>query len=272
MKIIFLLSNFSGTSKKAIEEFIRVYHPVVHEDVNYVLLNAWEQPRTGHFQLINLEEHMEQTSVIDLEKQKNELETLFPDFSLPLSLISQKGEITTVLNYLAETQHPELVVLGSKGSNVIREILFSTTGRIVRKANAPVLIIPETTPFTRPERILFATDMKECSNQEDFQKLTDIVRQFMAELMILHIYKKDKPDTENFEQCMMKHLHGINHAFYYKQHVDTAAGITEFALNMNAGLLAMVLHDSSLLANLFQHTLTRKLTHKASLPILVIHE
>ena len=273
MKTILLLTNFSATSEKAIESFMLVFAPKLAENYEFILLNTWNQPRTGHFQMINLDDYLEEISGFDLEKQQAKIIRLLPGLKPRIKIQSFKGEIANIVNYLSEKQNPDLVVLGTKGSNVLRELLVgSTTGRIVRQVNAPVLVIPESAQFQRPERIVFATDLKECTNEADFQKLTDIVREFMAEFIILHIYKEEKPDVAKFETCMAKYLDGINYSFHYKQHVQVEQGISEFAVNMNANLLAMILHDDNLLAKLFKHSVASKLTQRAELPLLIIHE
>lgn len=271
MKTILLLTNFSAPAENAIKEYLAVFSPKNHENVNYVLLNAWHQPRTGQIQLVNFEDHLQTLSMIDLEAQHHRLLKLFPFLENKLEIVSRRGDIAAVVNAYSEENPTELVVLGTKGSNVIREVLVSTTGRIVRQVHAPVLLIPESQAFKQPERIVFASDMTTCRNEQDFEKLTDIVRTFMAEFIILHIYKDERPESDEFEECMMKYLDGINYSFQYKQHVNVAEGINEFAHNMKVGLLALILRDSGLLANLFKHTITRKIAQKANLPLLIFH-
>jgi len=163
--------------------------------------------------------------------------------------------------------------MGTKGSSVLREVLVgSTTGRVVRLIDSPVLVIPEQSEFVKPEKIIFASDLHECKNQEDFKKLTDIVRFFRAEFIILHIYEDEKPESFSFEQCMEKYLEGINYSYHYKQHVDVPQGIITFAKNMGAGMLAMIEREGNLISKLFRHSVTNKIALTAELPILIIHE
>lgn len=272
MKTIFLLTNFSSASNNAIEGFLRVYAPKIADEHELIVLNAWHQPRTGHFQMINIEEQLEEISNTDLEKQVIHLKQLFPRFSSQIKFKSIKGEIAPVVNYLSEESRPDLVVLGTKGAHVLREMLVgTTTGKIVRQVKAPVLIIPESMEFKLPERIVFASDMHECRNEDDFKKLTNIARAFMSEFMVLHIFKDQKPDVDAYEKCMVEHLDGINYAFHYKQNIDIADGIDDFTRNMNPGLLAMIMHNSNVLVQLLKHSITRKFTYKANLPLLVLH-
>lgn len=273
MKTILLLTNFTKASEYAIEQFIRVFGPKFCDQYQFLLLNAWHQPKTGHFQMINLEETLEEISRIDLKKQQFSLNRLFSDINLNILTHSEKGEVVSVVNRVSATYDPELVVLGTKGSNLVREILVgSTTGRILRKVKAPVLMIPESVRFDRPEKIVFITDLEVCENESEFKKLTDIARVFMSEFIVLHINKDEKPDYQLFEACMEKYLEGINYSFVYQQHVNPVQGISEYAHNINADMLALILKDSRLLANILKYHVNSKLTQKAELPMLILHE
>jgi nucleotide-binding universal stress UspA family protein len=273
MKTIFLLTNFTKASEYAIEQFIRVYGQKFASQYQFILLNAWHQPKTGQSQMIKLDDTLQEISQIDLKKQLYTLNRLFSEINLNILSRSEKGEVVPVVNRLSETYDPDLIVLGTKGSNLLREILIgSTTGRILRKAKAPVLMIPESVRFARPEKIVFITDLEVCEKEGEFKKLTDLARAFMSEFIVLHIYKDEKPDYQLFEACMEKYLTGINYAFIYQQHLHPVEGISEYAHNINADMLALILKDSRLLAHILKYHVNSKLTQRAELPMLILHE
>jgi nucleotide-binding universal stress UspA family protein len=273
MKTIYLLTNFSEAADKAISNFIRIYGKRLKESYRFTLVNAWKQPRTGHFQMINLDEYLAEISMNDLKKQAGILAELLHIEERDIDVISRKGDIVDVVNELAESETPELIVMGTKGSNLLRELLIgSTTGRILRQIKLPTLVVPETIALKNPDRIVFATDLNECRNEDDFEKLTNLVRRFMSEFLILHIYKVEKPDVSKYEKCMEQYLNGINYSFHYKQHVDVETGILEFVSLMKAGLLAMIGRKDDLLLSLFKHSVTQGITQQAEVPMLIIHD
>jgi nucleotide-binding universal stress UspA family protein len=273
MKTILLLTNFTEISSRAIERFMLVFGPKILSSSKFVLLNAWRQPRTGRFQLINLDEYLGEISGNELKLEQEKLLNLFPGNRPKIRIESKQGDIVAVLNRVCETHKPDLIVMGTKGSNIWRELLAGrTTGRIVRKARAPVLIIPESADFKFPQRIVLASEMKKCKNEKEFIKLTAIVRLFMSEFIILHIYKDERPDTEAFENCMKKYLEGITYQFQYKSNLRVAEAIIEFSNNMKADLLAMICHDENLLVKILKHSVSTRLTQMAEIPMLIIHE
>ncbi len=273
MKTIYLLTNFTETSTRAIQGFIRIFAPKLADTHQFILLNAWLKPRTGQSQMHNLDEYLQEISLQGLKREKSRISQILPDVRLRIRTQSKHGDIVAVLNMLCEIDNPDLIVMGTKGSSVIRELIAgSTTGRIIRKTKSPILVIPESVDFKQPQRIVLASEMKECSNEEDFEKLADIVRMFMAEFTILHVFKEDKPATEKFENCMRQYLEGINYEFQYIQHHNVEEAITEFCANMNTDLLAMICHNEHLLVKLLKQSISEKMTERAELPMLLIHE
>jgi nucleotide-binding universal stress UspA family protein len=273
METILLLTNFTETSSRAIEGFMKVFGPKLVDTHHFILLNAWRKPRTGQSQMHNLDDYLQEISDQELKREKSRISQLLPGISLSIHAESKHGDIVAVLNMVCETNEPDLIVMGTKGSSMFRELVAgSTTGRIVRKTKAPILLIPEWHEFTYPQRIVLASEMKECSNEEDFKKLTDIVRLFMSEFIILHVFREEKPATDRFEKCMKKYLEGINHDFQYVQHLQVEEAITEFCSNMKADLLAMICHNEHLLVKLLKQSISEKMTERAELPMLLIHE
>jgi nucleotide-binding universal stress UspA family protein len=273
MKTILLLTNFTEASRKAITSYLRIYYDQKDDDYRFILLNTWSQPRAGRFQMINLDETLESFSRQDLAVEVEKLKKALGKQDLNIEIESSKGDLVAVIQKMTESVTIDLVVMGTKGSSIFREVLLgSTTGRVVRLIDSPVLVTPEQVEFTKPEKIVFASDLEECKNQEDFKRLTDIVRFFRSEFLVLHVYENEKPNVSYFETCMEKYLEGINYSFFYVQHVDVAQGITNFVNNMKVGLLAMIEREGSLISKLFRYSVTNRLALMAEHPILIIHE
>jgi nucleotide-binding universal stress UspA family protein len=162
--------------------------------------------------------------------------------------------------------------MGSKGSNVLKQlILGSNTSRVVRLSKRPVLIIPENVEFQKPKKIVLATDLKECRFEKHFERLLGIIQFFEAELLILNVYDKEKPDGKLFEELLNIHLKDIPHSFYYEQHADPASGIINFLTAQQADMLALVERPGNLLIKLFRNSVTNQLALGAKMPMLVLH-
>ena len=271
MKTVLMLTNFSETSRKAIIGYMKI-HSQLKSDSKFGLLNVYSAPKTGQSQLLKIDDILEQYSLQDLKREKQQIDKVAGLDKLDIDLISGKGDLVKVINQLDEKRPIDLIVLGSKGSNILKQlILGSNTDKVVRLAKCPVLVVPENIDFKKPRKIVFATDLKECRFEKHFERLANIIRFFGAELLILNIYKETKPDGEFFEKLMNVHLKDIPHSFHYIQNNDAAKGISSFLVENQADMLALIERPGNLLVKMFRHSVTNQLALSAEMPLLVFH-
>ena len=273
MKTIVLLTNFSETSRKAIISYLKVYNQHVQEECKLILLNTYKRIKTGQSQMVRFEDVLAQYSKQDLEKEIKIIQAIPGLQNLSIEPLSEYGDLVNVVEKIDQEKGIDLVVMGTKGSNLVRELLMgSDTDRLIRLSKTPVLVIPESIEFQKPEKIVFATQFEECQNKAEFRKLVGIIKSFDAELLILNVYKENKPTVPFFESRMEDELEDIKRSFSYVKNHDIAAGISEFAKKNNAQLLTIIDHKANILSQLFRHSVKYKLTQSAELPLLIIHE
>ncbi len=271
MKTVLMLTNFSETSRKAITSYLKI-HSQLKSDSKFGLLNVYSAPKTGQSQLLKIDDILEQYSLQDLKREKQQIDKVAGLDKLDIDLISGKGDLVKVINQLNEKRPIDLIVLGSKGSNILKQlILGSNTDKVVRLSKCPVLVIPENIDFKKPKKIVFATDLKDCRFKKHFERLANIIRFFSAELLILNVYKETKPDGQLFEEMMNIHLKDIPHSFYYIQNNDAANGISSFLVENQADMLALIEKPGNLLVKMFHHSVTNQLALSAEMPLLVFH-
>jgi len=273
MKTILLLTNFSETSRKAIINYLKVYASSVKEDAQFILLNTYKRIKTGQSTMVRFEDVLAQYSKQDLQNELLKIQEIPELKDLNIITHSEYGDLVDVVEKFNAERDIDLIVMGTKGSNLLKELLLgSDTDRLIRLSKNPVLVIPENIEFKKPEKIVFATQIKECRNKEEFRKLIGIIKSFDAELLILNVYKENKPTVPFFESRMEEELKDIYHSFSYVQNRDIAAGVSEFAKNNKAQLLTIIDHKANILSQLFKHSVKYKLTQSAELPLLIIHE
>jgi len=271
MKTVLMLTNFSEASRKAIIGYMKI-HSQLKSDSKFGLLNVHSTPKTGQSQLLKIDDILEQYSLQDLKREKHLIDQIDGLDKLDIDLISGKGDLVKVINQLNEKRPIDLIVLGSKGSNNLKQlILGSNTDRVVRLSKCPVLVIPENIDFKAPTKIVFATDLKDCRFEKHFERLTKIIRFFGSELLILNVYKETKPDGQLFEELMDIHLKDIPHTFHFIQNNDPAKGINNFITEKQADMLALIERPGNLLVKLFHHSVTNQLALSAEMPLLVFH-
>jgi hypothetical protein len=274
MKTIVLLTNFTETARKANIGYLKVHSRLASKKTgNIILLNTYKRITTGRSLMVDFIEILGQYSKDDLER---EIQIINRDPELQKLRVkprSEYGDLVDVIERINKEKGIDLIVMGTKGSNLLKELLLaSNTDRLIRLTKSPVLVIPESIEFKKPDKIVFATDLEECKNKMEFSKLIEIIKWFDAELLILNVYKENKPTVPFFESRMEKELKNIKHSFAYVKNPDIAEGISEFTKRNNAQLLAIIDHKANVLSQLFRYSVKYKLTQSAELPLLIIHE
>jgi nucleotide-binding universal stress UspA family protein len=222
--------------------------------------------------MVRFEDVLEQFSKQDLKKELQKIREIPGLENLQIEPVSRNGDLVDVIEQISEKEDVELAVMGTKGSNILKELLTgSDTDRFIRMSQNPLLVIPESTDFEKPEKIVYATNLEESQNVEEFKKLVGIVKLFGSKLLVLHVYKDKQPPVAWFEERIKSEAEGINISFHYKQNTNVAAGISEFVNQNDADLLVMIEQKVSLLTKLFRQSVMDKLASSASLPLLIIH-
>ncbi|MFC2129411.1 universal stress protein [Bacteroidota bacterium] len=273
MKTVLFLTNFSKASTNAISGFLRLYSQYIDEEYKFILLNAYGQPHAASGILMNMEEMLESFSNADLEEEQKQYLKILEGKNAQFELMSYDGDIIEAIDFACKKNIIDLVLMGSKGSNILRELLISNnTSRIINLSTIPVMIIPENAVLTIPVKLVFASDMMTNVKKEEFKKMLERLSVIKAEVLILNVYKHEKPDTEDFENYMEDNLKTIKHSFHYVQDSDIAHGISSFVKNVDSDFLALVGREGSFLSKLFHHSMSYKFAFKADQPVIILNE
>ena len=172
--------------------------------------------------------------------------------------------------------HHDFIITGSSGTKgVIREITGSNVEEIVRKANAPVIVVkdePVSFPF---KDIVFVSDFKEDVSRP-FQEVQSIAEKCDAKIHLLRINTETdfnsieqglKPIKEFLEKFPSVKNYGM--AVYNEPSVET--GINTFVEQHPTDLIAMVTHGKTGFLSLFSKSIAEGVTNHSTLPVMTIH-
>ena len=88
-----------------------------------------------------------------VEKEKLNEKNIFADCDVCFGLAVDN------INNLAKEKNVSFIIMGTKGSSGINEIILgSITSKVIENAPCPVLIIPDKTKYKVITKIIFATD------------------------------------------------------------------------------------------------------------------
>ena len=172
--------------------------------------------------------------------------------------------------------HHDFIITGSSGTKGrVREITGSNVEKIVRKANAPIIVVKEeevTFPFND---ILFVSDFEE-DVSHPFEVVISIAEQCDASIHLLRINTETEfnsielglnPVKEFLEK--FPDLKKISMSVHNESSVEE--GINTFLKHQSADLIAMSTHGKTGFLSLFSKSIAEGVTNHSELPVMTIH-
>ena len=257
---ILLPTDFSFNSKKAIEYALNCF-PKAHFNVLHII----NPHQAGGTIVVDISQELKKVNQPKMDDFITDLEKKHPKINI--NGYVEIGMFTQTIIEESKYKNIDLIVLGTKGSSGIKEILIgSNAADAVKNVKMPILIVPENSQIACPSHILLSSDFTS-ESQEIESTLIDVIREyFNAELDLLHVFSsKDKSPNVNYSELMEKKEVDI--------HVISAEDIEEailtYAHEQHYDLITLIPKDRGIIRNLFHHSVTKKLSMHSDIPLFI---
>jgi nucleotide-binding universal stress UspA family protein len=184
--------------------------------------------------------------------------------------------VDSIINTAAE-KSADLIVMGTKGSSGVETTLIgSNAASVMEDAPCPVLAIPSNALFKGIHKILYATDYRD-SDLESIRQLSDIAVLFDAEILVVHMGElghSGTPERDQFYAFEKKVIAEIPYArlsFQYLVGVNIAYALNNAVKEFKADIVALSMRRRSMMAKLFERSLTKKMIYHTDVPVLAFH-
>ena len=271
MKTIIVATDYSNTANNALQ-YAAHLASVIHADL--VLFNAFQLPVHASNTLIA-------PAGIDklVAHNENRLQALAAEtarkYPIKVGWVSKISDTVDELERQVDAYHADLVVMGME-SNLLEDKLFgNTTTAAIRRLKFPVLVVPNDVPFKGIDKILFACEYSYLDENNNLELLKEFAQKFNARLQVFHV-ETNKKEVVPMALDMLtiyamdEKLAGVDHAYSYTEREDIGEGITKGIQAFQADMLVMVPHKAGFLASLFKGSITRKMTLRTKVPLLVL--
>ena len=281
MKKILLPTDFSDYSKVAIQYAFEWFGKAVYpDDVLFLLMHVYG---TDHSTMIPSSPYMPASPVHlrdvmrvaerSMEKALADYRRRYPAQRIQKMLV-EGGPVEAILD-LAREEGADLIVMGTKGlGGLERAVLGSVTLGVTRAAPCPVLVVPEEAAFSRPEKVVFATDFRNLEDLHILDPLSHLVEAFDPQFMLLHIYSEMKTtatEKTQMNRLLRDYFHTRHYQHFFLKRDDPVAGVDEFVRGMDADLLVLVGQERNFFEQLFHKSLTKTMIIHSEIPVFVLH-
>jgi nucleotide-binding universal stress UspA family protein len=267
MKKILVPTDFSETSNNALTyalkmasffdseiELLHVFHPAV--DIN-----------NGYF----LDPELE-------TKKREKLSALAGDIGQNNVALANKIKSKFILGFPIEeiislSKHKDaLIIMGATGSSGIFGQMFgSISSEVARNAHCPVMLIPDKVHFEPYTHIMYAT------NEPEFDaKMASLIKGFVSTFdAALHCIHVDR-GSDYYPDWEMQGIFGSNGSGVKLvegniSNQNVSKGLNEYAENNQIDLMILSTKHRNFWKSLVHKSVTRTLSLKPHLPLLVFH-
>lgn len=272
MKNILLPTDFSKNSKNAIEYSLKLFEG---ETVTFHILNS--QKPTGYI-TADVLYGAAGDSVYDgiLNDNKKELEKLIrhcesqsenENFTFVPKI--DFDNIVDAVNQAVSLNNIELIIMGTNGATGAEEVVFgSNTLKLIRKANCPVLAIPEGYVYNKIESVLLSVNYQYELKTDVLGVILDIVRKHDSTLKILEI-EENNVEANSLKGNYIDLFKGINIKRFCIKNIPSAVAIDAFTQLIPVQLHAMFVERKSLLDRFIFGSETSKISYSSKVPLLI---
>lgn len=175
---------------------------------------------------------------------------------------------------IADREDAFMIVMGTKGSgSSLTKMLGSTASNLAQNAECPVLLIPEGAVYRDFENVLYASNF-ESTDEEMVEEIIDFGNTFRAALHFVHVEEKDNYEVVEdvlFNKLFEKGDPAFSFNIVNVKSRSVMDGLTQYAEENEVDLIVLVNRQRSLLDNILQQSLTKKMTKNTQLPLLIFH-
>lgn len=278
MKKILFPTDFSKAAEKA---FIYALHLANQLEAAITTLHTYEKPDVGDFvmpaSLANFYEGLDWNEFENYQKAVPNLRQVAIDNGLGHIDINHalvEGATVQVITNVVESENYDLIVMGTGGASVLKEIFVGTlAGEVMENAACPVIVVPEKAVFDgRIDKIGVTIEY----SKEDIKvldKVLDLAKALNTSVEAIHIdiaHTGDLTHTIDDFKEMYKAHHFLSFVELPGDNIVEATAT--YAEKNNIDILVMVTHKRNFWQELFNFSHAKQMTYQHEIPVYAIPE
>lgn len=180
-----------------------------------------------------------------------------------------KGNVLETIQRFSNHVLVDLMVLSPRSNSIREEVyLGNTSGKLVKKTNIPVLIVPEGAVFQQPKTILMAFKNGSFEDKETLVPLKQFIKNFGTELHLLHV---ETPDSTDDMKQVSKQLSKLQDTYQTSQNATTFQALLEHFQKHQPDMLCVVRRKRGFFNKLWEKNVVLKKEFHTSKPLLVLN-
>ena len=191
---------------------------------------------------------------------------------IKITPIIKHYKVFSELNEVAESNEADLIVMGSHGSDGLKEIFIgSNAERVVRNAKIPVIVIKQELQDFKVERLVFACDFKE-ENLSAFKNAEVFSKMLSAQMELVYIntpadnFLSNRDAYKRINDFLSKANAGYQVEIYNDYNVEK--GILNYSDSIGADIIAIPTHGRKGLSHFFMGSIGEDIANHSKIPVV----
>lgn len=214
----------------------------------------------------------------ELDSTRKTVASTYPEIKIETKVV--EGAIANSIIEFAEGNQIDLIVMGTKGANGMKEIFMgSVAADTIGGTKVPVLAIPDEYIMEEPDAILFATDHFEKS-KELLNKVVELATLFSTPIHVAVFVDTDNAEASdylynirqlNYYMAFLKNeFPGITFKGELLEGRDFEKTIKKYNDKEEIDIIAMITYAKSFLDRMIGRSKTRKMAYHSKIPVLAL--
>jgi len=259
MKIL-IPTDFSENAKTALK-----YAMINFPKASITLLHITYLQQAGATMVVDVNLELKEQGEKRMNAYIDELKQEYPTKDI-------RGKVE--MGYFSETiieeldvDNYELVVLGTKGSSGVKEVLIgSNTAEAIKHVDCKMIVVPEHIQIKSPKHILLSSDFSSESLKLEYSIIDGLRDMFTAEIDLLHVFNaSDKLEDISYSDLMEKKEVDI----HVLENNNIEETILNFAHENNFDMIALAPKNRGFIKNIFHHSVTKKISMHTDVPLFI---
>lgn len=196
------------------------------------------------------------------------------DIMIKVDAFVMDGNVSDAVRQFRNVKEVFMIVMGITGAGKLKQKLIgSNTLDVAKRAQIPVLIVPEEAVYSDITDLGLATDFREVAETIPEKNIRAVLDATGARLHVLnvdyeHAYTNaDTPFQSGLLETMFQQY---SPRYHFIEHPDIAEALDQYALKLHIELLMVVPKKHHLVDKIFKGSQTKKLVFQSRVPVLVM--
>lgn len=205
------------------------------------------------------------------EEMRNMVKSIRKDTDVSIKQVVEVGNPYYVIAEKIEQEEINLVIMGSKGTSGLEEMLIgSNTEKVVRHAKCPVITIKQKRDFSKIKSIVFASNFEE-EQDHVIEELFKIQQIFGASL---NLVKVNTPNNFESTRVIRQEMEDFAAKYHFKNYTLNIYndfieedGIIYFSEDIEADMIALGTHGRTGFMHLISGSIAEDVVNHAKRPV-----